>query len=378
MISTRVHGLIDFGVAAAFGALSTSRRLTPPVRGVFAAAAAYHTGYALLTDYEAGLRPRIGMRQHLWLDALGGAALCGAGLLMQRQGGSARSMLVGAGLSELAVVARSSAEPVSGPGVGSGVLMRLLGLDAAASARRVGYLPLDTPKRVARDVFVVDSVMDGALGKVLPVRMTVIRLPGGGLLLHSPTRFSAGLARELLRLGRIRHLVAPNVAHWMCLQQWQRAFPGAVTWGAPGLRERGQVQRSGVRIDSVLADGVPRAWGGAVEVVVVPGAVGFSEAGLFHVPSRTLVLTDLVLNLEPRKVPLLMRPVVRWFGSAAPEGMPPPYLRAAVKGGGARARKAAERLLELRPERVIFAHGRWFARDGAAALRHSLRWLLPG
>jgi hypothetical protein len=35
------------------------------------------------------------------------------------------------------------------------------------------------------------------------------------------------------------------------------------------------------------------------------------------------------------------------------------------------------RLLARHPERVIFAHGRWFDRDGEARLRRPLRWLLP-
>ena len=85
MISTRLHGAIDYGVAAALGGISTSRRLPLPVRGVLRAAGAYHTGYAALTDYEAGLLPRLTMRQHLALDALGGLALCGAGLAMRRR-----------------------------------------------------------------------------------------------------------------------------------------------------------------------------------------------------------------------------------------------------------------------------------------------------
>lgn len=377
MISTRLHGVIDYGVAAAFAGLAASRALPSPVRGVLAGAAAYHTAYALLTDYEAGIRPRFDMRQHLWLDRVGAAALCGAGLLMSRQRPSARALLFASGVTELAVIARSSADPVSGPGEGS-IASRLLGLDPASSAHRVGYAPLDTPKPVAPGVFIVDSLMTGPLSKVVPIRMTVIRLPGGDLVLHSPTQFSAGLARELLALGRIRHIVAPNSAHWVFMGQWQRAFPRATTWAAPGLRDRAQVRRSGIRLDIDLADGAPRAWNGAVEVVVVPGALGFREAALFHRPSRTLVLTDLVLNLEPRKVPLLLRPVVRLFGSTAPDGMPPPYLRAAIKGGGPAARDAAARLLRLQPERVLFTHGRWFASNGTAALARSLRWLLPG
>ncbi len=54
MISTRLHGVIDYAVAALFGGLSASRSLPLPVRGVLGATGAYHASYALVTDYEAG------------------------------------------------------------------------------------------------------------------------------------------------------------------------------------------------------------------------------------------------------------------------------------------------------------------------------------
>lgn len=375
MIPTRLHGVIDYAVAALLGGLAASRALPPSVRGVLGTAGAYHVSYSLLTDYEAGLRPRLTMRQHLALDALGGTALCGAGWLMRREPSGARALLIAAGLSELAVVALSSARPGSGPGQGAGLLARVLGLDAVPSGD-VGYPPLDTPKPVAESVFIVDSLLSGIVGRVVPARMTVIRLRDGGLLLHSPTRFSYRLKAELERLGPIRHLVAPNLAHWMFLKPWQRACPDATTWASPGVRERSQVRRSGVRLDHDLGDAAPRAWGGGIELVAVPGGMGFNESALFHQPSRTLVLTDLVLNLEAPKVPALLRPVARLFGIVAPDGMPPPYLRGVFNLRRQEAQQAASRLLALRPERVVFAHGRWFERDGTAALRRSLRWLL--
>lgn len=375
MITTRLHGAIDYTVAALLGSLATSRGLPPAVRATLGATSLFHTGYAVLTDYEAGLSPRLTMRQHLALDAAGGAALCGAGLLMRRQPVGARALLIALGLSELAVVALSGTKPTGGPGGGTDLVGRMLG-DAVASPTELGYPPLDTPKPVAEDVFVVDSTLSGLMGRILPARMTVIRLPDGGLLLHSPTQFSLGLKDELEKLGPIQHLVAPNVAHWTFLQPWQRACPDATTWAAPGLRERSQVQRSGVRLDYDLSDVPPAEWGDAIELATVPGGFGFHEVALFHRSTRTLVLTDLVLNLEAPKVPAALRFLARLFGITAPDGMPPPYLRAVIKLRRQEAAHGASRLLDLQPERVIFAHGRWFERDGTAALRRSLRWLL--
>jgi hypothetical protein len=160
------------------------------------------------------------------------------------------------------------------------------------------------------------------------------------------------------------------------LKPWQDAFPEAITWAAPGLRERRQVRRSGLRLDRDLGSEPPPVWGDAIAIRTIPGAGGFHEVALFHQPSATLVLTDLALNMEPLKVPAIVRPLLRLFGSLAPEGMPPPYLRFAVRRRQTEAEAAARALLQWQPERVVFAHGRWFDRDGAHHLRRSMRWLL--
>ncbi|MCI0753137.1 DUF4336 domain-containing protein [Teichococcus vastitatis] len=375
MIPTRLHGAIDYTVAAALGGLAANRALPPAVRAVLGGAGAFHASYSAATDYEAGLTPAISMRQHLALDAAGGAALVLAGLTMRRQPDDARALLIGLGLAELAVVALSSAQPRSGPGQGT-MATRLLGSTGEDAAATIGYPPLDRLKPVAEDVFVVDSIMSAALGVTLPVRMTVFRLPDGDLLLHSPTRFDFRLWEELERIGPIRHLVAPNIVHWTFLEEWQRHCRDAMTWAAPGLRDRGQVRRSGVRLDRDLGESVPAEWGNVLRLIEVRGGGGFREMALFHHPSATLVLTDMAMNFEPSKLPWAMRGVARLFGVTAPDGMPPPYLRAVVRWHQREAADAAARLLALQPERVIFAHGRWFERDGAAQLRRSLRWLL--
>ena len=358
MITTERHGLIDWAVVVLMGRASTSSSLSQLVRTALKTAAVYHGSYSAVTDYKAGLRPLLTMRQHLALDAVGGAALFGAGLLMRCHTPAERTLLVVAGLSELAVAAYSEA-PAKVP-----------------RPEPVTYSPLYRVKRVADDIFIVDGALPGLMGKALATRMTVIRLTSGNLLIHSPVRFSDGLKDQLEVLGRIAHLVAPNIAHWTFLKDWQRACPDAVVWGAPGLRERAQVQRSGVWLDHDLGETAPALWGNTIKLVMVPGGFGFHEAALFHEPSRTLVLTDLIVNLEPAKLPRVIGQVVRLLGISAPAGMPPPYLRFAIKLRRRAAVRAVSRLLDFAPERVIFAHGRWFESDGARSLRRSLRWLV--
>jgi len=39
-------------------------------------------------------------------------------------------------------------------------------------------------------------------------------------------------------------------------------------------------------------------------------------------------------------------------------------------------RAAVAQMIAWEPERIILAHGRWYAHDGAAELRRAFRWLL--
>ena len=372
IVSTRVHGAIDYSVAAMLGGLATMPALNPRVRRLLGVAGASHAGYSALTDYEAGIRPVLSMQTHLVLDALGGAALVAAGMTMRRVSPAQRALLVGIGLSELSVVAISSAAPVRGPGQGSGPVSRVLEGDEEGDRARAGYPPLDAVKQVAEGVWVVDSTMAGPFGSVLPVRMTVLRLEDGGLLLHSPTRLTPSLLLAVRELGPVRHLVAPNVAHWVFVRDWQRACPDATTWAAPGVRARGKVRRSGLRLDAELGDAAPAAWGAGMVMIPVRGGLGFVEAALFHAASGTLVLTDLAVNIELAKVPAAARPLIRALGM---DGRPAAYLRALVRLNQAEAAAAARRLVALAPRRVVFAHGQWVGRSAGEALG----WLIgPG
>lgn len=236
------------------------------------------------------------------------------------------------------------------------------------------YPPLDVPKPLAHGLWIVDSGPLNAAGMALPLRMAVVRLANGDLLLHSPTHYSADLADALQGLGVVRHLVAPNTAHWLFVADWQRAFPHATVWAAPGLRDRAQVRASGLHIDEDLGDTAPPPWADEIDQRVVPGAAGFAEVWFFHRISRSLLLVDLIENLEPEKLgpvsALLMR------AAAATQGSTARYLRPVIRLGRTRAREAVRAALALAPERVVFAHGTPFEQDAAERLRRGLAWLV--
>ena len=239
------------------------------------------------------------------------------------------------------------------------------------------YAPLNVPKPVCDDVWIVDGpeirFSKFGLSAPFPTRMTVARLPGGDLWLHSPTEPDEALFASVGRIGKVRFLIAPNTLHYWWVPDWKDRIPEAEVYAAHGLYT--STKRT-LRIDHMLTDTPPRAWSDAVDQTVVPGDL-LTEVVFFHRASRTLVLTDLIENFEPERIRhWFLRQISRLGGVTDPDGKAPIDLRLSFWRQRARVRRAVETMLAWNPERVVLAHGRWYERDGAAELRRAFRWVL--
>jgi len=183
-----------------------------------------------------------------------------------------------------------------------------------------------------------------------PVRSGFFRLGDGSLMLVSPTPRIGAVAAEISALGPVSAIVAPNLLHHLGLAAARAAFPSARTFGPPGLvrKLRGQTQPEPL----VDAPGVP--WLGVIDLVRVEGIPRCDETVLFHRPSRTLWLTDLVFNvLTSDHLPtrLFMRLNGAW-GRVAHSRI----ARSMVRDRRA-LRRTVDRLLALAPDRLLPAHG---------------------
>jgi hypothetical protein len=161
-------------------------------------------------------------------------------------------------------------------------------------------------------------------------------------------------------------LVAPNVAHWCFMRDWQQHCSGIITSAVPGLRERLQVRKTGLILDRALGHSPPEGWAREVDQLVVQAGFGVNEIVFLHKPTRTLVLTDLVENFQPDKVGLLLRPLVRLAGAMAPDGKAPAHLRFAINrsgSGGTPFARVGTRTGYLRAWKLV-------DRDATARLRH--------
>ena len=96
----------------------------------------------------------------------------------------------------------------------------------------------------------------------------------------------------------------------------------------------------------------------------------------FHRASRTLILADLIENFERERLHgPLARALACLGGVLAPNGKTPLDLRLSFRGGMDRMRGTVDWMLACAPERVVIAHGRWFAQDGTAVVARAFSWV---
>lgn len=239
-----------------------------------------------------------------------------------------------------------------------------------------GYEPLNTLKPISFGIWLVDGPMIRFMGLPFPTRATIVRLQSGDIWVHSPTKLTRALQDQVSELGPVRFLVAPNWLHYSFLSEWQDAFPGAVTYAAPGVGRRAAKQGMQLHIDHRLDDNAPEDWANDFDQMIVEGSNVHREVVFFHKATRTLILTDLIENFELRNLPLWMIPIAKLVGIADPNGSMPRDMRATFKGGLYQLRAAVEQMISWGPERVILAHGRWYDKNGTQELRRAFQFAI--
>ncbi|MBL3571787.1 hypothetical protein BV509_07240 [Rhodovulum sulfidophilum] len=236
------------------------------------------------------------------------------------------------------------------------------------------YPPLSVPKPLGQEIWVVDGPAIRFYGMPFPTRMCVVRLPSGGLWLHSPVRPDEDLIARIEALGPVAHLVAPNALHYAFLPAWAARFPEAAVHAAPGAAERAARHGLGFPDHAPLGPRAPEAWRGTIRQRLVPGHPFLKEAIFFHRPSRTLILTDLIEAFEPARLGPVMK-LATWIGGIRSPGGTPRDARLTWTDTAAAAPVLRE-ALSWAPDRVIMAHGAPIETDVAARLRQAVVWAL--
>lgn len=210
------------------------------------------------------------------------------------------------------------------------------------------------------------------LGMPLSNTMSVVRLQDGTLLLHSLLPYTPERRAEVESLGKIAHLYTPSLFHGVRAHEWAAAFPEAKMHAHPALVE----DHPGLRIDRDLCSDAHRVADPALEGVLEECFVkGFrlGETAVFHRPSRTLIVADLVHNVGRPTQPWawLYTRVMGFYGRVGLSRA----LQFAAFSDRTAARRAIDQILEWPWDRLVVGHGQVIESNAKAAFTAAYQWL---
>lgn len=221
--------------------------------------------------------------------------------------------------------------------------------------------PLDT------DLWISDSPLR-FIGLEVGARMTVVRLPDGKLLLHSPVPATPDLVQAVQDLGEVAFLIAPNRFHHLYVSEWKERFPDASVYIAPGLEKK----RSDLKGATRLSDQAEAEWADTLDQILVRGFPMVNEVMFFHRPSQTLIATDLAFNIQDSS-PAMTRfamGLIGTNGAVAPTLIERLFIRDRTVFRG-----CLERILEWPFERIVVAHGEVSEKGGREELVRGYDWV---
>ena len=104
-------------------------------------------------------------------------------------------------------------------------------------------------------------------------------------------------------------------------------------------------------------------WRDDIDQTAIPGGI-FGEIVFFHKASKTLILTDTIINLELDKIGQPWRLATRITGMYYPRGQIFFGMRLPLLLQRSKTRAAIEKIKSWEPQRIVLAHGRCFEANG--------------
>jgi len=132
----------------------------------------------------------------------------------------------------------------------------------------------------------------GMLGCQMGRVVTLVRLRSGQVVIHSTANFGSADIAEIRELGEPGWLFEATRFHDTCAVQGRAAFPDI-----PYLVPQGFKARSVANLTPI--ETTPAEWRDEIELIQLAGMPSIRESALFHRPSKTLVVADLMFNLPP-------------------------------------------------------------------------------
>ena len=227
-------------------------------------------------------------------------------------------------------------------------------------------------KQFGEDIWTYDGSEVKFYGFPFTTRMTVIKLQHDDLWIHSPERMNNDLRKELSLLGKVKYLISPNKLHHLFLKEWIDAYPNAVTYSSPGLQEK----RKDIEFSFELTDISPDEWKNDINQTIFRGSPAMEEVVFFHKKSKTLLLTDLIENVDPIHLNWWQKRLARYAGIVSPNGKTPIDWRISfIFGDKQKARNSLSIIKGWNVENIILSHGECIYGNGREFFSKSFAWL---
>jgi len=227
------------------------------------------------------------------------------------------------------------------------------------------------PKEVGKNIWTMDGPNIVFAGASMHTRTTIVKLADGNLWIHSPIEYSNEIAQTIVKLGgEVVALIAPNKFHYMFVDQWASAYPSAQVFAESSL----MAKVSSLKDSTKLTNKAPSLYAVDIDQTIFAGNRMFQETVFFHKASKTLILTDLMINLRPKGIKLLPRLFLRFEGALFPNGGIPRLYRWFTRDK-IRARESLEVIKSWAPERLVFCHGEPFTENAADTIETQFQWL---
>ncbi|MDB6005903.1 MAG: hypothetical protein JWR15_2890 [Prosthecobacter sp.] len=217
-------------------------------------------------------------------------------------------------------------------------------------------------KQIAENLWLLHYPLS-VLGTQHGRNVTVIRLRSGKTILHSMAPFTSADLEAIRALGEPSWLVESMLLHDTYARQGHDAFPSLPFLGPPGFSET-----VGFPTQELMPS--PPEWQGEVEVLPIEGAPMLKEHAVLHMPSRTLIVADMVFNFRPdekgwdRVFHRYIAGFKRYPGMSR-------IFRVCIKDRAA-FRASVARLMERDFDRIIVGHGEVIESNGKALLQRAL------
>nr|WP_310481483.1 DUF4336 domain-containing protein [Chamaesiphon sp. VAR_48_metabat_403] len=210
---------------------------------------------------------------------------------------------------------------------------RVKTLTAVSDADRLWRFWLTLPiypysqRRTLRTEIVPDTIwtfeqLQGIFYVVIPIRMTVVKLAGGGLLVYAPvapTGECLQLVNELVAIhGDVKYIILPTISgleHKVFVGPFARAFPQSQVWVTPdqwSFPVNLPLSWLGLpigRTHILPTDADRTPFGNEFDYAILPsidlGPGQFAEVAFLHRPSRTLLVTDSIISIPIAPPPIV-------------------------------------------------------------------------